>query len=290
MQSETVDPWLALYLGDDGAFVQGDDSDDGTPNAEIVFTTPEDETFVFEATSAEPAQTGAYAITVDETEPPLERGGAAATCSTRTLKIAPGQKLANTLSSTDCAAPQRPSSYHTRYSLRALAGATFSITLTSEEVSSRLYLLTPTGTVIAEDDDGAGKLNARVALTAPFDGVYTIVAATTGVRQTGRYELAVAGRTDDTVGVYVPATGAWFLRNENAAGTADLAFGYGPGQSQLVALSGDWDGDGTETAGLYDPATGSFLLKNTNAGGPADRVFVYGPAGAVPLVGDWNGR
>jgi hypothetical protein len=48
------------------------------------------------------------------------------------------------------------------------------------------------------------------------------------------------GDERDTVGVYVPATGAWFLRNANAPGPADLVFSYGPTNGTPVV--GDWDG------------------------------------------------
>jgi hypothetical protein len=94
----------------------------------------------------------------------------------------------------------------------------------------------------------------------------------------------------DTAGVYIPSTGAWFLRNENSPGGADLVFTFGAGGS-VVPITGDWDGDGVDTAGLSDPATGVFFLRNANAGGGADLVFTYGAGGAglIPLSGDWDG-
>jgi hypothetical protein len=99
-----------------------------------------------------------------------------------------------------------------------------------------------------------------------------------------------AGGTD-TAGAYIPSTGVWFLRNQNAPGAADLAFGYGPSGSGWLPLQGDWNGDGVETPGLYVPTTGAFFLKNASAPGAADLVFVYGGGGLglVPLTGDWDG-
>ncbi len=101
----------------------------------------------------------------------------------------------------------------------------------------------------------------------------------------------VAPSGSDTVGIYVPAIGAWFLRNTNQAGGADTVFTYGAGGAGLVPLHGDWDGDGDDTPGLYDPTTGAFFLSNSNAPGGADIVFSFGAGGAgyVPMVGDWNG-
>lgn len=99
------------------------------------------------------------------------------------------------------------------------------------------------------------------------------------------------GSNASSVGVTVSTSGAWFLRNSNSGGAADLVFGYGAPGTGFVRLSGDWDGNGTHTPGLYDPSSGAFFLKNTNAGGGADLVFSFGAGGAgfLPLVGDWNG-
>ena len=44
----------------------------------------------------------------------------------------------------------------------------------------------------------------------------------------------------DTPGLYDPASGFFFLKNDSTAGPADLVFGYGPlGARPLI---GDWDG------------------------------------------------
>ncbi len=95
----------------------------------------------------------------------------------------------------------------------------------------------------------------------------------------------------DTVGVYVAASGAWFLRNQNSSGAADSVFTYGGGGAGLVPLVGDWDGDGDSTPGLYAPATGAFFLRNSSSPGGADLVFTFGAGGPgiLPIVGDWNG-
>lgn len=93
-----------------------------------------------------------------------------------------------------------------------------------------------------------------------------------------------------TVGVYVPATGSWFVRNSNSPGPADSTFSYGPGGA-FHPIEGDWDGDGTVTPGIYDQSTGAFFLRNANQSGGADIVFTFGGGGLgfVPLAGDWDG-
>src|SRR5262245_52678730 len=55
----------------------------------------------------------------------------------------------------------------------------------------------------------------------------------------------------DTIGIYMPATGTFFLRNSNSSGPADVVFNFGP--ANLVPIKGDWDGDGDDTVGLYSP-------------------------------------
>jgi len=106
-------------------------------------------------------------------------------------------------------------------------------------------------------------------------------------------DIAVAvdlKRGADTPGVYDSTGAAWFLRNTNSSGVADITFSYGPGGA-LKAIKGDFDGDGTDTPGVYDGATGTFFLRNSNSGGSADLTFPFGApaAGYVPLAGDWNG-
>jgi PKD repeat protein len=87
----------------------------------------------------------------------------------------------------------------------------------------------------------------------------------------------------DTVGIY--RNGAFYLRNTNTAGPADIAFGYGIATD--TPLIGDWNGDGTDTVGIY--RNGAFYLRNTNTAGPADIAFGYGIATDTPLIGDWDG-
>jgi hypothetical protein len=94
----------------------------------------------------------------------------------------------------------------------------------------------------------------------------------------------------NTAGAYGPSTAAWFLRNQNSPGVADLAFSYGPAAG-WVPLSGDWDGDGDDTPGLFAPASSTFFLKNSPGPGAADLAFRFGPAnsGWAPIAGDWDG-
>ena len=92
-----------------------------------------------------------------------------------------------------------------------------------------------------------------------------------------------------TIGIY--NSPAFFLRNSNVGGIADISFTFGPANLGLIPIVGDWNGDGVDTIGLYDPAHGAFFLRNSNDGGVADITFTFGPGGMgfIPIVGDWNG-
>ncbi len=99
----------------------------------------------------------------------------------------------------------------------------------------------------------------------------------------------VAPLYDDTIGVYAPASGTFFLRNSNDPGAADIVASFGP--TGVTPLVGDWDSNGTDTVGIYAAASGAFFLKNTSSGGGADLTFTYGPGGSLtPIVGDWDGN
>jgi hypothetical protein len=94
-----------------------------------------------------------------------------------------------------------------------------------------------------------------------------------------------------TIGLYIPGTSTYYLRNSNDSGYADLTFMYGVAGNGWKTIAGDWDGDGVDTVGLYDPSTSTFYLKNGNSSGFANETFVYGVgnAGWTPLAGDWDG-
>ena len=49
------------------------------------------------------------------------------------------------------------------------------------------------------------------------------------------------GNTTDTVGLYDPSSGNFYLRNANASGPADITFTFG-GAFNAQAIAGDWNG------------------------------------------------
>ncbi|MFW5692198.1 MAG: PPC domain-containing protein [Chloroflexota bacterium] len=62
------------------------------------------------------------------------------------------------------------------YAFEGSSGDMVTITLTSSEFDAYLALLASDGTVVAQNDDGAGRLNALITFTLPTDDTYTIIA------------------------------------------------------------------------------------------------------------------
>jgi hypothetical protein len=92
-----------------------------------------------------------------------------------------------------------------------------------------------------------------------------------------------------TPGVFDPASGTWYLRNQNSPGAPDAGkFAYGaPG---WLPVTGDWNGTGTAGIGVVDPATNTWYLRGTpSPGAPDVGKFAYGAPGWIPIVGDWTG-
>jgi hypothetical protein len=94
----------------------------------------------------------------------------------------------------------------------------------------------------------------------------------------------------------------WLLRNTLSGGAATTTFGYGA-SSDIIHVTGDWDGNGTKTPGIirivgdFENSHYVWYLRNSNSAGAADIVFTYGKPsfgfeepGDTPVVGDWDGN
>jgi CHAT domain-containing protein len=80
-------------------------------------------------------------------------------------------------------------SYYETQTFEGTAGETLTIELTSDDFDAYLILQSPTGEAIAEDDDGAGGSNARIVMTVPTTGTYTLVVNSYAAGETGSYRL-----------------------------------------------------------------------------------------------------
>ncbi|MFD0273707.1 transglycosylase family protein [Kitasatospora sp. NPDC127111] len=83
-----------------------------------------------------------------------------------------------------------------------------------------------------------------------------------------------------------PKALTWYL-SDDAASSAATRPAFGFGNTPMVPLAGDFDGDGTDTQAAYDPTTSTFYL--ANAGSAAQSSLVFGNPGSRPVLGRWDG-
>lgn len=84
--------------------------------------------------------------------------------------------------------------------------------------------------------------------------------------------------------------GQWFLSpTVNPTGQTLTQFYYGPNDSNIVPICGDWDGINGQSVGIFNKNTAYFQLRNTNSTGNADIVKYYGIANDLPIAGKWAG-
>lgn len=92
---------------------------------------------------------------------------------------------------------------------------------------------------------------------------------------------------EDSVGVFRPSAGQFFLTNDNEL-QANVDIGGNFGVAEDLPLAGDFDGDGKDTIGMWRPSIATFFLTNDNVNLAA--TFVFGQAGDKPVAGEWDGR
>jgi Bacterial pre-peptidase C-terminal domain/Putative binding domain, N-terminal/Viral BACON domain len=133
-----------------------------------------------------------------------------------------GQTVNGTLATTDCRATFRGNSYTDSYSFQAGAGQQIAISMSSTAFDTYLYLLGPTGTITAENDDivlGVNT-NSRIPvngfLTLPAAGTYTIEATSFDANAIGNYTLTLTGQAACTYTITPTA------RNFTASGGSDM--------------------------------------------------------------------
>ena len=77
----------------------------------------------------------------------------------------------------------------------------------------------------------AGLDSIRVSLNSAVERTYNAYYRPIGYR---------LGDVVESIGVYIPSTGVWFLRNSNTFGAADIVLTYGA--ANATPLVGDWNG------------------------------------------------
>ena len=94
----------------------------------------------------------------------------------------------------DSAHPQ-DGSYYDFYTFDTKEGFSIVIEMSSDDFDSYLLLNAPNGEQLAQNDDvSEDDLNARIAITAPTDGTYTVFANSRSDGETGGYTLSIEAK------------------------------------------------------------------------------------------------
>ncbi|MFL6210874.1 MAG: pre-peptidase C-terminal domain-containing protein, partial [Pyrinomonadaceae bacterium] len=182
-----LDAYLIL-LAPDGVDIAEDDNGGGGTNARIPATTgfatlPQTGTYLVFANSAGTGQFGSYTLNLS-----------VATTNCPSTPISTGQ-IVGALAASDCRLPA-DGSFIDVYTFNGAAGQQIAIFMSSTDFDAFLFLLSPTGTDIADDDNSGGGTNARIPgvsgfFTLPVTGTYTIYANSALPNQTGNYMLSL---------------------------------------------------------------------------------------------------
>jgi serine protease Do len=105
-----------------------------------------------------------------------------------------GNVISAVLTASDRTLPD--GSYFKAYQFQGQAGQSVVIEMRANAIDPYLVLFDASGRKVAEDDDGGGGKNARIAVTLPTTGKYTLYANSYEVGQTGSFTIAgtIAGR------------------------------------------------------------------------------------------------
>ena len=88
----------------------------------------------------------------------------------------------------------------------------------------------------------------------------------------------------DTIGLFRPSNGVFYLKNTHTEGPVDVEFAFGA--SGDLPISGDWtDQNGADSVAVYRPTTGTIFFRYENSAGPADETLELGVVDVLPVAG-----
>jgi hypothetical protein len=176
--SSAVDTYL--YLLDSTGAILASNDDGGVGNdSEIIFVLEADGGYVIEATTFASGVTGAFDLALTCSQGPG--------CTEE--PIACGDVVTGTWSA-DCNSYHRSGAYARLYTFADRAGDLVTIDLSST-VDTYLYLLDPTGAVLASNDDNGIGTDSQIQEVLSADATYTIEATTLMPEMTGSFELSL---------------------------------------------------------------------------------------------------
>lgn len=178
LTSTAIDAYLVLYDAA-GRALAFDDNGAGGNNSSIRVIAPAGQ-YILGASSFAAGQTGAY-----------ELSSRALPARTNCVEawIVPGVTFNGTLASGDCTLSN--GKYHDTYLVYLRAGQQITIMQRSTTFDTYLILTDGSGVSVAENDDGGGGTDSRIAYTAPRAGAYMIRTSSFSNGATGTYSLSL---------------------------------------------------------------------------------------------------
>jgi hypothetical protein len=113
----------------------------------------------------------------------------------QTNPIAFNQSISDGLTTNDCRSPLRGGNYYAdRYTFNGAAGQAIVVEVTAASFDTYIYLIGPSGGLLAEDDDGGVGTNSRIpantgSFILPSSGTYIIEVTSFGASVTGTYTV-----------------------------------------------------------------------------------------------------
>jgi serine protease Do len=117
-----------------------------------------------------------------------------------------GQAIQGRLEAGDRTLPS-DDSYIDVFTFEGEAGQSVNIDMTSSDLNAYLILMGPNGEQLLQDNDSGGNTNARIAITLPMSGRYTLMANSYNAGETGSYQLRAQTRAQ-TVARPIPNGGS----------------------------------------------------------------------------------
>lgn len=193
LRSSAFDAYLAVGRMEGGEFedITSDDDGAGGTDARVTISFDEAGDYLVRANSLSQGETGAYTLTAEEggEEEDDEDGPTPAAVAT---PIRMGQTLNAALAASD---PKLGDGSHfDHFSFTGRRGERIEVVMRSSAFDSHLSVGRLDGTeldILESDDDGAGGNDARVRLTLPEDGEYTIRANSLSGGESGAYTIAL---------------------------------------------------------------------------------------------------
>lgn len=182
LDSEDFDPVVRVGRmtgGDFDELAMNDDGPGAGLNSRLMFTAPDDGSYVIQVTPLAPGSEGAYSLTLSEGPEPLPA-----------QPIAIGDTVEGVLTEDDGINAAGVPADAWRFEGRA--GQRIRIDMTSADFDTYLELFDAANTSLATDDDGGPEgADSRLIFTLPADGAYVIEARAFS-SATGDYSLSIA--------------------------------------------------------------------------------------------------